>query len=279
MSTALGNRIKALRQKHNLSQSLLAEQLGFSHAYIGFLEKGIRSGTEETIRKIAEFFRVDPDELLSLRDEKLNDQAYDIKTEKTGLSSLPPYMEEFVNLLMKLEENTCKKIIEEFKSQLQQKLYSLLTPYELKEVKQMVLDVKRYWLSLIKNEHVSEPMFHEKLGYIPLDEKELFFKLQLDESALSVTLLYAEQNQITMFENWLGESNVRYLTEMQLPHLSQPQKVARFIWFSPSVSVLHRFQYLLNHNINVQHIDCSEHQLNWYIQQYLLEQHSEASAM
>ncbi|SOB90595.1 helix-turn-helix protein [Ureibacillus xyleni] len=41
-TVALGNRLKELRNKHNLTITGLAEVLGISHSYVGFLEKGTR---------------------------------------------------------------------------------------------------------------------------------------------------------------------------------------------------------------------------------------------
>ncbi|MYL53751.1 helix-turn-helix domain-containing protein [Pontibacillus yanchengensis] len=279
LSSPLGNRIKSLRQKHNLSQTVLAEQLGISHAYVGFLEKGMRSGSDKTLQKLGEYFRVPYEELLELRDEKMEFEK-EMKPpsgRNRESNTYPPHIEEFVSLLMKLEESTCKSVIEEFKKDLQEKLYQMLTPYDARELKQMVLDVKRYWLALVDSTNTS-PRMEEKEGYISMNERELYFHLHLDESVLVISLLYQDQGHINLFENWIGESTIRYVSQKPLQHLSESQKVSTFLWFSPTSSTVDRFHYVRDNINNINNVQCNDHQLNWFIQQHLLDMQNEASA-
>ena len=48
------NKIKKMRLKKKMSQEELAKAVGISQPYLSDLEKGNRSGTEETIKKIME---------------------------------------------------------------------------------------------------------------------------------------------------------------------------------------------------------------------------------
>lgn len=277
LPSPLGNRIKALRQANNMSQQLLAEQLDVSHAYIGFLEKGTRSGSNETLEKIAQFFQIDSKELFDLKDQK-NDMVHFPKSGGDEGKGYPAYIEEFADMLNKIEETACKKIIEEFQEQLQKKLYNYLTPYELKSVKQLVQDVKRAWLRLIQQAEIEKSLCKELQGYINQSDKEIFFHFQVDESALVISLLYPDQSQITTFENWIGEYSIRFIRELSFVHLSQPQKVSSFIWFSPSLSTVEKYHYLVNNQIKIDKLECSETQLDWYIQQHILEHSNDASA-
>lgn len=48
------NKIKKMRLKKKMSQEELAKAVGISQPYLSDLEKGNRSGTEETIKRIME---------------------------------------------------------------------------------------------------------------------------------------------------------------------------------------------------------------------------------
>ena len=159
MPSPLGNRIKFLRKKNHLSQELLADQLGVSHAYIALLEKGTRNGSNPLLMKMAEYFNIDSNELIHLRDQKdfvvQLEQNQENKRNKTT-QTYPDYIVGFMELLSKVEETACKKIIEEFKGQLQKQLYQYLTPYDLPSIKKMVMDVKRNWINLVQQDAVQE---------------------------------------------------------------------------------------------------------------------------
>ena len=52
ISNAIGNRIKAHRNRLGLTQEELAEKCGLHHTYIGQLERGEKNATLESIEKI-----------------------------------------------------------------------------------------------------------------------------------------------------------------------------------------------------------------------------------
>lgn len=59
-----GEKLRALRQRHNLTMRELADKLNLStHGYIGDLESGRRQPSLELAIKIADFFGVSVDEL------------------------------------------------------------------------------------------------------------------------------------------------------------------------------------------------------------------------
>lgn len=53
------NRIKAIRELFNISQSDLARQAGISQPFLSDLEKGRRGAKPETLKKIADCMGVD----------------------------------------------------------------------------------------------------------------------------------------------------------------------------------------------------------------------------
>ncbi|MCL2861810.1 MAG: helix-turn-helix domain-containing protein [Firmicutes bacterium] len=61
--------IRDLRRQKNLTQTELGSALGFSHAAIGFWERGEKLPTYEALRKMALFFDVSADYLLGIIDE------------------------------------------------------------------------------------------------------------------------------------------------------------------------------------------------------------------
>ncbi len=54
----LGERIKELRKKANLTQNKLSENVGISEKYLQYIEKGSRQPSLKTIYKLAEAIRV-----------------------------------------------------------------------------------------------------------------------------------------------------------------------------------------------------------------------------
>lgn len=69
------NRLRHLRERHNLSQKELAKELGISQNAISCWENGIRQPKKETIDKIADYFGVTvsylyTDEVIELSDSE-----------------------------------------------------------------------------------------------------------------------------------------------------------------------------------------------------------------
>ena len=61
----IGKKVRKLRAKNNMSQVELAFLIDVSPSYIGYLEKGLKSMSLETLIKVANVFHVTTDMLLS----------------------------------------------------------------------------------------------------------------------------------------------------------------------------------------------------------------------
>lgn len=69
----LGNRLKALRQKNNLTQSQVAERLGLSKAVVSSYEIASRYPSYEVLVKLAVLYGVSTDYLLGLDNRTMID--------------------------------------------------------------------------------------------------------------------------------------------------------------------------------------------------------------
>ena len=63
----IGERIKALRLRENLTQEELAEKVNLHPSYVGILERGERNPSIKSLVKIAEAFNIKPDYFLDTR--------------------------------------------------------------------------------------------------------------------------------------------------------------------------------------------------------------------
>ncbi len=61
---SVGRRIQKLRQDKDISQVTMAEMIGVSATYVGFIEQGVRNPSIATLDKIARVLRVKMSELL-----------------------------------------------------------------------------------------------------------------------------------------------------------------------------------------------------------------------
>ena len=69
----LGNRLKNLRQKHNLTQVQVAERLGISKAVVSSYEVASRYPSYDVLVKLAVMYGVTTDYLLGLDNRKMID--------------------------------------------------------------------------------------------------------------------------------------------------------------------------------------------------------------
>ena len=67
---SFGNKILELRTQLNLSQTALAEMVGVTNKAVSKWETGKSRPTTNVIRKLAALFRIDINELLSMREEE-----------------------------------------------------------------------------------------------------------------------------------------------------------------------------------------------------------------
>jgi transcriptional regulator with XRE-family HTH domain len=258
--TALGNRLKELRNKHNLTISGLSEILGISHSYVGFLEKGTRKGSEEILKKYADFFRVPLEELLDLQSQLVDSSKIATLNQ---FHNNPENIEELNGLLLKLSEEIRNQLIQQFKEQIQKTLYNLLTPYDISDIKRNISKIKKAWFSEQDDEEVKN-----QKGYISLPSGQMYFELLYKNSVLNIYLLYEDRKQLSLFENWLGECSVSYATEAEIQHINEPQKMLHVLWFSPNLSYRQQYQYLTVHGFNLSEIQCSDPKLSWFIHNY-----------
>ena len=77
----LGDRIRALRADHNMTQTNLAERVGVTASYISMLERGLVDPSLSTLRKISQVFSLP---MSALIDEAEDDNAVVVFKEGTG---------------------------------------------------------------------------------------------------------------------------------------------------------------------------------------------------
>ncbi len=61
----LGTRLKAARKAKGWTQQDLADKAGLTPAFLSYLENGTRSGSLESLLKLAEALNVEPEQLLA----------------------------------------------------------------------------------------------------------------------------------------------------------------------------------------------------------------------
>ena len=66
----IGNKIKKLREEKRLTQKELAEEMELAQSTIAMLESGKKEGSTKTLKKLADFFNVTLDYLISEDEEK-----------------------------------------------------------------------------------------------------------------------------------------------------------------------------------------------------------------
>ena len=60
----IGKRIQKLRQDRNITQELLADELGVSHNHLGKIENGTRGTSVDLLIEMSEYFNVPTDYIL-----------------------------------------------------------------------------------------------------------------------------------------------------------------------------------------------------------------------
>ncbi|MBI3887578.1 helix-turn-helix transcriptional regulator [Candidatus Microgenomates bacterium] len=64
VSKSIGKNVRQIREKKNITQEQLAFDAGLNRAYIGYIERGERNPSTETLVKIAKALKVSPKDLL-----------------------------------------------------------------------------------------------------------------------------------------------------------------------------------------------------------------------
>lgn len=86
----LGDKIRDLRKSMNLTQEQLCDKIGIAQSTLGMVESNKRSTGKKTLVKIADFFGVTVDYLLSDDETRLNE-----KDKKSITKDLKVLMDEF----------------------------------------------------------------------------------------------------------------------------------------------------------------------------------------
>lgn len=64
VSIKIGKAIRKIRAKKEITQEQLAFEAGLNRAYVGYIERGERNPSTDTLVKIAKALRVSPKDLL-----------------------------------------------------------------------------------------------------------------------------------------------------------------------------------------------------------------------
>lgn len=90
------NKLKNLRKKSGLTQAELSEKLGIGQSTIGMYESNIRRPSYEVIKKIADYFNVTVDYLISDNDIENIDDTDDLISFSQKIKNLSPKQKEQV---------------------------------------------------------------------------------------------------------------------------------------------------------------------------------------
>ena len=85
----IGKRIRYFRKKQNLSQEKLALEAGINPAFLGHLERGIKSPTATTLAKISDALNITMSELVFFDSEE-NQNENNIRKITAAIEKLPP---------------------------------------------------------------------------------------------------------------------------------------------------------------------------------------------
>jgi transcriptional regulator with XRE-family HTH domain len=86
MKTQFGNKIRILRENHNLLLRQVAAILEMDTAQLSKIERGTRQAKKETVAKLAKVFKVTDSELMTLW---LADQIYEVvKDDENALQAM-----------------------------------------------------------------------------------------------------------------------------------------------------------------------------------------------
>lgn len=64
VSKQIGINLRAIRERKGITQEELALEAGLNRAYVGYIERGERNPSTETLVKIAKALKVSPKDLL-----------------------------------------------------------------------------------------------------------------------------------------------------------------------------------------------------------------------
>lgn len=254
----LGNYLKNLREQHGVSQLVLSEQIDTSSAFITYLEGGSRLPSENTLKKYAEFFKVDFEHLKDLLEKQklLNKQSEN----EPVTSILPEPIQKLVETLLKVDEPLREKLVTSFMEQVNDHLIKMTPNYTLTDLRSKCQKVLAF-----AHKH-ENPVILE--GFLKLQEDNtIYFKLTRFEDTISLQVLQTNRSAVDYFEKWLGPNVFSYLCKVQVPQVLELQKGVSFCWFAPSTTIQKQYKYLLQQNLDINSVLLNSSQLAWFIEQ------------
>lgn len=127
MKLPIGNNIRTLRRKHNITQEQLADKLGVSYQSVSRWENDTCYPDMELLPVLARIFSVSTDRLLGVSAEEKNDQAMELLKCLSQAASEPHDPETIIALIVTLRRDyfDCLSIIQLFDIAVQKELYLL----------------------------------------------------------------------------------------------------------------------------------------------------------
>lgn len=125
----IGERLKELRMKKNLTQKQLADQLKLSQSTIGMIESGKRAASNELLIKFADYFQCSTDYLLGKTD--FNESLKKIEKSNKSLND-DDFTQEELELLEEIKNDPEISILfHDLKSAPKKKIKQLLSIWDV----------------------------------------------------------------------------------------------------------------------------------------------------
>lgn len=242
---------------NNLSNSVLSDMFGVSTTHIHYLEKNKRGISDDLLHKYADFFKVSFEELKELQysSEVVIDQNTEIDKDSDDI-------DELVSLFLSVEEPLRKRIISDFRENLQKMFIQLLTPYCLNDIKKILTNIRNIWYQLDTEETLPTEQI---IGNIKFPDQEVFFNLKFQAQIINLEILYEDSRRIETFTNWLTHPDCHITLNSKIAHLEEKQKVKIFHWFSPKLGETKQLDYLKSQYNDLTQLTVENYKLNLLI--------------
>jgi len=279
----LGNKIQEVRNQKKFSREELAKKTEMSAGYIGFLERGQRGGSREMLFQLEELLELEPNTLISLRENDLKSKKpgenhltnkessknnvkdkkfMESPQEKKGepfKNQYPDFINDLAEKLSSFDEEFAKHKVSVFMKELQDEYLNQFNSYELQDVEHHLQAIIEEWVNNRNN-----PNFQTVEGCIVENDQKHYFSIQPNEFGLKLTLLQNNRQFHRIFEESLGPCSVSYVTDSHLPHLEKGEQTSCSLWFHPSLSLDEMWTSLKNYEININSMEILEPRLQWY---------------
>lgn len=280
--TELGNKIKELRVEKEMTREELAKEINCNPTYIGSLERGERGGSEEFLLALENFFRLEPKTLTSLRGGKsysrenaqkpsvietvpMNEKPAIIPTTSDIL--VPDFAMSLLNRLTSCDEEYAIQMVNKFCKELDDDLFNRLSKYSLDDFKKLLFEIKSGW---IKHKNLNEFSAKDIIqGCLTLDDQKLYFSLEHNEFVLQLKIERRNQQELHLFDQWLGPRSVSYFSNDQLVK-NNSLDLDCILWFNTWISMDHMYKYLSNYEVSLHSMEIHDPRLQWFINEQTL---------